>query len=660
MYNDARIIHLAEIYTVGTENGISALEESKPFIHGVILHGTKGSIVRIKGVFNDGAMINAIDENVFEQVKRRLSKRGPSRRRLKMADGTLIPSKGLWKGIVEVCEVKHEGDFEVFPSNGSWALLFGKPLLTTFAMVHQYDKDTISLPQANKNITITNQFGRTNDCRWTGGVATCHTADIKQRKAFGGNTYSPLRQVSHPNYAFKEEQNDNTAIISELQTPTDTAQEENDQPANSVTQHRATVKEVNDEGDTIDVGRIIVRVETVEATEQKATMALVLWRPQATRATATGEETSPVREVSPHTTSEPAHKVDAGIPDMTTSTKYRTTVEEIEDEEADPLFTVTQEHDKATIGTEQPITVADLDKSFYTRATEPFLEKRVAKIVDLVTIGDDLTADERSKVVALIREFADCFALSVSEVTAVKGGEHKLEIKPGTKFATKVTNRPFTPPQQVYLNKVLDELLDTGVIRSIAAEDVKCCSQVTLAQKVHTNVGLTMTELKHRVNDECVRAGLPTAHDLPPREEQTPGTTTGPPIEPKWRFCMNFAELNKATAVRPMPQGNIRAMQHNLSGKQWISKFDFASGFYACPVAAESQPYAAFYTGGRGYMTWNKMPFGFTGAPTTFHGVTSRALGDMVGTLLELFTDDGGISGDDFTEKMTTLRTLLE
>ena len=51
---------------------------------------------------------------------------------------------------------------------------------------------------------------------------------------------------------------------------------------------------------------------------------------------------------------------------------------------------------------------------------------------------------------------------------------------------------------------------------------------------------------------------------------------------------MNYGELSKLTVVRPMPQGNIRGMQQNLSGKHWISKFDFASGFYVCPVAKES------------------------------------------------------------------------
>lgn len=81
MYNDARIIHLAEVYTVGFENGISLLEASNPFIYVVILHRPGGKIVRIKGVFDDGAMINAIDQDVFEQVKGRLSKLRPSRRK---------------------------------------------------------------------------------------------------------------------------------------------------------------------------------------------------------------------------------------------------------------------------------------------------------------------------------------------------------------------------------------------------------------------------------------------------------------------------------------------------------------------------------------------------------------------------------------------------
>ena len=278
-------------------------------------------------------------------------------------------------------------------------------------------------------------------------------------------------------------------------------------------------------------------------------MAMVPWKPQAKHAIATGE-------VSLHSTDEPkTKKINTKIPDTETPprARYRMTIEEVADEDSEPVYSINKEPEDVKI-TKHPMVVLDTDESIYTRATKPFLDKQVAKIVELVTIGDDLTEEEHTTVVVLIEEFTDCFALSVSEVKTVKGSEHKLDIKPGSKFATKITNRPFTPPQQKYLNKVLDELLDMAMIRSIAVEDVKCCSQITLAQKAHMNNGLTITELKHQVNDQCVEAGLPTAHDLLPREEQLQDTTADIPTEPKWRFCMNFAELNKATAVRPCPK----------------------------------------------------------------------------------------------------------
>lgn len=82
-------------------------------------------------------------------------------------------------------------------------------------------------------------------------------------------------------------------------------------------------------------------------------------------------------------------------------------------------------------------------------------------------------------------------------------------------------------------------------------------------------------------------------------------------------------------------------------------------GFYVCPVDDKSQPNAAFYVKGQGYKMWCRMLFRFTGALTRFHGVTSRALGDMVGTNLELFTDDGGIANKTIDEGITTLHKLL-
>lgn len=542
MYNPARIIHLAEMYTVGTENGDRLMERSDPFVHGVKLLGPRGEIVRIKGVFDDGAMINAIDQNVFDMVRKRLEEPKTSARVLQMANGTLIPSKGLWLGTINMMGIMREGSFKIFPSGGSWALLFGKPLLTTFGMVHHYDNDTITIPHHNGAITMPNEFGRTRDAQTATVAGVSLTADIKQREAFGGNIDSPSRQVLSSDQMYMNTQTGN------LETSTHTQIQET--PAKNGTEEGEEEKG---------------KGEKTEIQESRTTVADGL---EPTCATTLGDDSSPVREVPPAN----RHSLDKHNIDNLTS--------DISGEHQ--VFTLELGEPTGAIDdtkAEKVETPQNADKSVFTRATEPFKAERVAKILEFVTIGDDLSEQERERVRELVKEYADCFALSVSEVRTVKGGEHRLDIKPGTKFTTKIMNRPFTPPQKVYLNKVLDDLLDSGVIRSIAAEDVKCCSQITLAQKAHTNEGLTITELQHRVNDECVQAGLPSAHNLPPREAATTDATPDLPKEPKWRFCMNFAELNKATMVRPMPQGNIRAMQHSLSGKRWISNFDFASGF---------------------------------------------------------------------------------
>jgi len=252
----------------------------------------------------------------------------------------------------------------------------------------------------------------------------------------------------------------------------------------------------------------------IEAAVMKETVVMT-----PLRKTAPGDKPSPVREVSTviPITPETQH-IDPTVPELNDRSKYRAAVEDVTDEDApSSVYTATTE----ATGTAQPDVISDLDRSIFTRATDAFKPERVQKILDLITVGDDLTKSERKSVEALIVEFADCFAISVSEVKAVKNGEHKLNIKPGTKFSTKVSNRPFAPPQKAYFNKVLDELLEAQVIRPIAAEDVKCCSPVTIPQKAHTNEGLTLNELLHRLDEQCTAAGKPPAENLPPRENHS-------------------------------------------------------------------------------------------------------------------------------------------
>jgi hypothetical protein len=126
MYNETMNSNVYDLYEVGV---LREEEASLPFVHGVELAGPKGEIVRFRSVFDDGASVNAIDETLYQTIKDRLTALTPSTKILRMADGRCIPSVGVWRGKVTVKGVSQEGVFEIFKSNGAWAMLFGKPLL---------------------------------------------------------------------------------------------------------------------------------------------------------------------------------------------------------------------------------------------------------------------------------------------------------------------------------------------------------------------------------------------------------------------------------------------------------------------------------------------------------------------------------------------------
>ena len=300
------------------------------------------------------------------------------------------------------------------------------------------------------------------------------------------------------------------------------------------------------------------------------------------------------------------------------------------------------------------------DVNLFTRMTEPLKPERVEELLRLITIADDLSTEEKQAVRKLISDFADIFALSFSEVKTVEDAIHHvhLDIPPEATLSLKVNQKPLTPPQRRYLYESIDTMLEAGVIEACKPEDVKCISATTLAQKTHQGKGLALEELQHRVNDQCIANGMSPRFDLPPRTTLTPDDTVHD--EPKWRICQNFSQINKITKVAPMPQGDIRAKQQRLSGHRWVSGFDFAAGFYAVTVDPESRPYTAFYIEGRGYHWYKRMPFGLTGAPSTFGNMTARHLYDLiVKEIMELFVDDRGAAADTFEEMMDKLTQIF-
>ena len=146
------------------------------------LKGEKGIPSSVDGLFDGGAMINSICNRVFPILQSTLGTLVPSMKTLRMADRTRVPSQGRWSGDVTLGGRTVKGSFEVFPSCGSWSLLFGKPLLEKFKAIHDYEMDTLKIELNGKWSTLINVCTEPGFAR--------ENADVLK-----GEDNSPLRQV---------------------------------------------------------------------------------------------------------------------------------------------------------------------------------------------------------------------------------------------------------------------------------------------------------------------------------------------------------------------------------------------------------------------------------------------------------------------------------
>ena len=181
----ANISHVTSQTTNDNIINVYSVRESEPdavthpFVHAVELKGERKILVKIKGLFDDGALVNAICKTMFPSLKKVLGEPTPSTRTLRMADGAHVRSPGRWFGDITLGGRTLKTWFEIFPSGGGWSLLLGKPLLEKFKALHDYERDVLMIPANGK---------------WTTLVNKVHKEDSDV--SLWGNDDSPLRQVS--------------------------------------------------------------------------------------------------------------------------------------------------------------------------------------------------------------------------------------------------------------------------------------------------------------------------------------------------------------------------------------------------------------------------------------------------------------------------------
>ena len=67
----------------------------------------------------------------------------------------------------------------------------------------------------------------------------------------------------------------------------------------------------------------------------------------------------------------------------------------------------------------------------------------------------------------------------------------------------KVGQRLLQPLQRKFLNKKIDEILEAGKTQ-IHPRDIKATVSTVLTRKNQEETGLTLDELKHMINNQCI------------------------------------------------------------------------------------------------------------------------------------------------------------
>lgn len=100
-------------------------------------------------------------------------------------------------------------------------------------------------------------------------------------------------------------------------------------------------------------------------------------------------------------------------------------------------------------------------------------------------------------------------------------------------------------------------------------------------------------------------------------------------------FCINYQPLNRRTKKPAYPLPNMRSILSQLYQAKSISTLDMSEAFHQIPMAKDNRQYTAFVVEGKGLLEWLRMPYGPTGAPSTFQ----RLMDALKRRLKELITE---------------------
>jgi len=111
------------------------------------------------------------------------------------------------------------------------------------------------------------------------------------------------------------------------------------------------------------------------------------------------------------------------------------------------------------------------------------------------------------------------------------------------------------------------------------------------------------------------------------------------------RICVDYRDLNKRTTKDPYPLTLQDEVQNRLAGSTIYSTLDLHSGYWLLPVNPADREKTAFCPGaGMGLYEFCRMPFGLTGAPSSFRRLMDKTLQGL--PYVTIYLDDILVNSD--------------
>ncbi|RWR99202.1 uncharacterized protein B4U79_01628, partial [Dinothrombium tinctorium] len=213
-----------------------------------------------------------------------------------------------------------------------------------------------------------------------------------------------------------------------------------------------------------------------------------------------------------------------------------------------------------------------------------------------VDVGPQVTAEEKTALVALCNNYRDCFAKSLDEIGCHPTARMKIELT--TNAVVNERRPPHSFAERNLVEHLVTDLLDAGIIeRGSSAFNSPL---VVIRKKDGT----------HRV-------------------------------------CVDYRRLNAVTKRETFPMPFLEELLEGTASWSIFAILDLASGYYQVMVDEKSRDKTAFSTTS-GQYHFTRMPFGLVKAPFTFNRVMEESLRGLPAETLKRYMDDLIAGASDF------------